>query len=920
VRIPTSRSPSLAVVLVAAALAPGAAGAARPRVALRVAIDPEARSAIGRVAIEIENPTAAPLDRLELWSFPARLARPSPAIDEHNFYWLYPYRFDGAAMRVEGVRVDGRPAAIEVRDAPHAGPGTLLVVPLASPLPPGGRVRLEADFATRLPRRYGAFGCYQRTCTLAGGFYPMPVSLSAAGFDESAPPARADVSIAVDVPAGDAVLLGGALAPDGRARLEDVAYPTVVVGRGFRYHDAEYLGVKISFVQRRGATLPPAPPGKAAPYVLEDRAALVLDDAREALSLLHEQGLDLAPGETLPLVEAPLRMELAEPHGGVVLVSDQIFRILPIDRFRKFHSFQLVRAIFHLLLERRLAARERPDDIGWSPDGIASWLVDLYTLRYYRREEYAKEILRWVAFIPTIDRLLYAPQVQFASAYFNTLDEPDPTRDDLSRFANERPRGKTIYEKLRDLVGDEGIARIARAAFRGVPLREAAEAEHGSPLDGFFAQWLGPYPEVDYRFQVLGSARSPTGGGLRYRIRVWKRGTHPPVEPVELRVTEWGGARHELRWDGRGRETVLEVDTARAIRSVELDPRGRLLQRIAADNDDLRLHDRSPAPWKFIYNNLGALINFQTLQLDLSLDFTLQPIYDVKNSFRFVLYRNESTQVGGLASYTRSFGRMVTPARLTSAFTSTLRVARLEPGFGRADEAPLPGTRISLAAGVGYDDRFFVWEPWRYRSIAGSLTYSLTVLDSGHAYQQVTASWAASRLFPIAPGHGVVFETDGAITVGDLRVASQALYAGGPSGLRGYEADELPGRAELQARVEYRHVFVHDLDVNLLHLLYLRGVAGGLFVEAGAVTGAPDGKYRSCDGYGLTAHDLFGDVGYSLRLLGDWLGVSQTTFNIDVAVPLVRRTRTCFAEPGAVPVDASRRAPFGFFVYFGPVW
>src|SRR5207237_614801 len=130
---------------------------------------------------------------------------------------------------------------------------------------------------------------------------------------------------------------------------------------------------KISLLARAEPILPPPPPGKAAGYVFEDRAPMAFADAREALDLLHDVGLDAPPGERIPLVEAPLRMELAAAAEGAVLVSDQMYRLIPIERFRKFHSFQLVRAIFELLAARRLAPRERPADLAWSPDAAASW-------------------------------------------------------------------------------------------------------------------------------------------------------------------------------------------------------------------------------------------------------------------------------------------------------------------------------------------------------------------------------------------------------------------------------------------------------------------------------------------------------------------------------------------------------------------
>src|SRR5262249_57756155 len=102
---------------------------------------------------------------------------------------------------------------------------------------------------------------------------------------------------------------------------------------------------------------------------------------------------------------------------GCVLVSDQICRSLPAERFRKFHSFQLVRAIYALIAARRLAAEEAPADLAWSPDVAASWLVDLFTVRSYRLAEFASDVLKWVSFIPTVDRILYAPHLPFPSAH-----------------------------------------------------------------------------------------------------------------------------------------------------------------------------------------------------------------------------------------------------------------------------------------------------------------------------------------------------------------------------------------------------------------------------------------------------------------------------------------------------------------------
>ncbi len=888
-----------------ALLLAASAASARPHVTIDARVDARARTVEGRAAIEIANDSRAPLGEILLWRFPARLARRPAGLNDYNFYWVYPRSFSPGGMTIGRVTVDGAAAAPALADADPAGPGTLVRVPLARPLAPGARARVEVEFSTKIPARFGGFGCFGDACTLAGGFYPMPVALGAGGWDLTAPPARADLDVAVAAPGHD-VLVNGRAATGARVHLDDAAYAVVRTDRGLRERALTQRGVTFRYHHHGADPPPPTPPGKAAPYLDEDRAQLVLDAAREAVELLAELGWELPDGETLDLVEAPLRLELAEPHGGCVLVSDQIFRILPAERFRKFHAFQLVRAIFAVLVEKRLAAREDAADLGWSPDVAASYLVDQYTLREYRKSEFARDVLAWVAFIPTIDRILYAPQVPFATAYFNTLEDPDPTRDAMPRFANRRPRGKLIYEKLRDRLGDDGAAKMAHALWQGTPLREAA------PLGAdFYAMWLGAYPEVDYRFEVLGRER--VGEKWRYRIRVWKRGEKPPVEPVEVRATEWGGARHDLEWDGQGRETVLTVEVERGLRSIELDPRGRLVEQIAGDNDDLRLDDRSPKPVKFIYNNFGGLINFQTLSLDLSLDFTLARIYDVKNAVRFLLYHSEATQIGLLTAYGRGFGPKVTPSHLAGGASLSLNVARLQEDFGLGGTNRVePGTRISVAAAVGWDDRLYIWEPLRANTFALGVTYSLTALDAGDVLQQLTVSGTAQRIQPLADGHGLAGEIGAAATFGlganDLRVPSQMLVAGAPSWLRGYEPDELLGRLRLTAKLEYRHVFLHDLDWNLLHVLYLRGIAGAVFTEAAAIS--------PCSGYSIGANDLFADVGYSLRFLADWFGVSQTVFNVDVAAPLWRRRRDCFGSS----VDPAARAPVGVFIYFGPVW
>jgi hypothetical protein len=883
--------------------------AERPRYEIDVRVDREARTVAGHVRITVP---AARRERAEilLWRYPERFATRSKKLNDYNFVWVYPRSFNRPEMRNGPITVDGGAASIEVVDHEIAGPRTLLRVTPQRPIAAGAEAVIDLDLDEKIPERYGAFGCVHQVCALTG-FQPMLPPEGEDGPLLDAPPARADYRVTLSVPRVSDVIVNGelrAVEKGGRTtfQLNDVRAASVIVSKPrYRVIEELYRGQKIQYLTADVKGIPPAS-NQVLPYQPTDRTWRVIEAAKEALDLLDELKLPMEPGHTISIVQGREKLEIAVPLPGMILVSDQIFDIFPLVRFLKFHEFQLVRAIYDNWIDERIAARERPDDVGWAPDVTASFLVDLYTIRSYRKEEFARQILSWAAFIPAIDRILYAPQIQFATAYFYSLDDPDPLRDSLREFNHKRPRGKTIYSKLRDLLGDKAMDRLARKQIAGEPIRPAAEEIRGETLDWFFDQWLGPYPPVEYRFVSVDSKKH--AAGVTVTAVVEKIGT--PIEPVEVAARDKKGKRVVEKWDGRGDRHTYVFELSAPLDVIEIDPRGRLVENLPNNNNDLRFDDRRPPRWKFIYNNFGGLVYFfPSLGIDLSLDFTLQRILDIKNSMRFYIYHTNATQIGAQAGYSRSFGRKITEARLSSAFSTSLSIARIDPSFGLAVGAgEHPGTQIGVGAGLGYDDRLFVWEPWKAFSVGGSLGFVLTVLDNAQVLWQGTASASIEYIAPLADGHGLAMDLSGAITAGNLSIARQMLGAGGSGGLRGYEVDELLGRGRVIARVEYRHTFVHDLDINILHSLYIRGIGGGLFAEAGMVT--------ACNSYAVDKSSFGADVGYTLRIFADWFGVSQTTLNIDIAVPLYRQQRDCF---GPLPAPATRQ-PIGFFFAFGPPW
>lgn len=908
----------------------------RGRVAVSVHLDARSGQVRGQVHAVFRNPTRAPLGRAYVWLLPNRLASPPAAQNDVNFYWIYPRRFVPGSMELTRVR-----AGAAERTLAHAswqpeihavaGRGVLVSIELGEPVAAGAEVRLIMDFIARIPERYGPIGCVDGQCTLMGGFYPMLAALDEAGWSLDSAPMRArmDVSVALAQPAS-VVLFGQTfgLAGDSPGRHESSgtsgrpAGPGRVSGQAQAsgrvsghagvtaaravFHDAPYAPLFVAprlyqSSRRTGAlTLrylsaePPPPTDEAhqqiLPYTKENIARMGLASAAEAVELLTAafgvMGAEL-PAQTLTMVEAPLRFELAQEHPGVVAVSDRIFRIFPARRLRKFHARQLVRALFAQVVGRIIAERgaEAAAGISVAADVVASYLTDLFVLRQYKRSESISDILSPVAFIPVVDQLLYAPQTMFAGAYFGGVIDDEPLRDHPERFMHERPRGRLYYEKLRDLLSALALQSTMRAIIAdGATLRQAARSGYGSSMEWFFRQWSMPYPRLNYRLAGVSSTRL-AGGGYEHVVTVRREvaaGERAPIEPVVVAVTLAGGEREELRWDGRGEVATLRFAASSAVDQVVIDPARRLVEHgLPGSSEHPLLDNRARPRLRFVYNSFGVLLNLSDLSALLAADFSLSRVHDVKNRVRMSLFTTASATVGASTTYTRSFGPPITPDRLLSSASVRLTGQRLRGGFFGGDD-DRAATRLTLSAGLSQSDRFFVFEPRVARDLVVGGSISLTRRDAAGVVEAdylvsgtVGANYA--RLITPRGGHTLGVELDAALAFGDIAARSQLASAGGASGLRGFAPGALFARTQLITRLEYRHVFVHDLTWNLGHYEVVRGIGGAFFADLGVLS--------PCESYDVLSRGrVHVSGGYGLRVFYDSLGTLPQLMRVDVAV------------------------------------
>jgi hypothetical protein len=891
------------------------ARADEPTLGLDVTLEPGVR-VFGRARFRIANTSTTTLRSVPLWLYPNHLAARPAALGDVSFHWLYPGLFSPANMEVGDARVAGTAATFTIEDT-DAGARTLARIQLPKPLPPGDVVALEIAFETTLPHRFGGFGCDGERCRLMGGFYPTPAHLGAGGWDLPAPPDRVSARIAVRAPEELALVVDGQLVRGrgGEALIiasDDIPYATLVTDRGFYTSSVEAAGVRVDYLHRRRR--PPDSENQPLPYVREDIPGLVLEAAGRALEFLGDQGLR-PTRRSLTLVEGQLRHELVQVHGDVLLVSDQIFGIFPVPRLRKYHRLELVRAVFLAVVGDALARTEVPEDRNLAAGVLASYLVDVFTLREFKTIEFAKDLLSPIDFIPAVDQLMYAPLVASAPTYFGDVDDDEPIRDDVRRFANKDATPRLLYNKLLDILGPMGMARLARGVLgAGRPLREAAAEIFGADLRWFWAQWLGPRPRVNYR--LVGVKVSPrtdaaAGDGVHVAIDVAREGADI-LEPVEVLVEDRAGGARTLTWRTRGPHATLEADLPAGLKSVEVDPRARLVETAVGSllpSDDPRYDNRSPPRWRLIYEGFGALLNVTALTAAFEAAFLLKPQHDLRHALVLRAFHTDATIIGAGVSYDWFFGKQADRNNLTSALSGGLTASRLDPHFALpAGQMPRPGTTVRASFGLDHDTRDYIIDPWRAVGLGLGVSTAVTFFDDGHRDTQVGAGAEVLRLFELLPGHVLAMDASSEGRFGAFTVPGQLTDAGSIDGLRGYLPGDLLARANVIGRIQLRDDYVTDLNWNLLHFTTVRALAGTVFADAAAIT--------TCDGYSFSRERVFSDVGYSFRVLHDAFGVYQQLLSLDVAVPLKSRPAggSCLGHPA----PALPSLPFTFLVTFLP--
>lgn len=866
----------------------------------------------GASTYRLDRPARAG-ERLILLDFAASMPREPTGIDEVALGNIVDGPFDPGGSTVTAV--DGA----SVRRIGERGD---LEVTLRE-----GATEFSLRHDIDVPHRYWPFGCVWQRCALTGALAPIPSVAARGGVylprgGRVAAPARWHVEAAFatpgDVRPGASVHAGTQHRPDELIVVGSdtiTSYPSLFFGPRWHVERAHHGGMELAVhtpKRRPTARVPDEAPieGRA------DIAGIVHRIADEAVTLVDGLGQPVAVGEDLVVVQGPLRQHIAESHPGLVLVSDQAYELLPIARFRKFHEEALARATIDAIVEARVRGHHDPSTDLWLAGSIGFAVLELWRAAREVRDEYAHDILHRFTFVPAVDRFLYTQQASFSGAYFRGVEDDDPVRNHPAWYSHRLPTGRRIHEKLVDTLGAVGIDRYYRTLLGDLDVdpRTAAERAYGRDLGWFFAQWLGPYPEVNYAVREVDSRRDDDG--WVHRIVVEKIGEVAVIEPVQVLVTDRGGARHYVVWNGelgqanaeladepvRGRHSFV-VHTQQKLRSVRLDPRTRLYETaLPRRNVDPLFDNRRPASFRFLYTGVGLSIaaseflsaatvaaRFNAITGFAQFESSLRR--DLRRTGAVQIARDRETDISVGAGAYFWFGRKINRQRRRSRVRLFQTVSLLN---GRSLD-PRGGVRLQERISIIDDTRGFVWWPERGYSLALSVGPRHT-LRTGSPHDDrhdllFDASWI--HLWRLAKDHVIATNVfvEWMVPLSGRPEFRALPRVGGIGGLSGYQADEAFGLGVASAQVEYRHVFINDLDVNLAHLAWLRSLGGVLF--AGTASASQCESLRGWFG----RHSWYANLGYALTGYFSILGVTPQLVRLEVSAPLVRyRGERCLGK------------------------
>ena len=784
---------------------------------INASFDPSAHTISGKVRIISAEPFVS------ICLYPNIYATKDIAISTKESDRIYPRDFNSGYMEILRV-TDSKGNNIPFRISGEKN--TLLKIE-------GSSSEIVIDFKTKIPEKFGLFGYFKNTYTLAGGWHPY----IAGAVNE--PPLLSNYNITLTLPeeyniAAPKTSIKKIETKDGLKIINveafNISYFDMIISKKLIETDFEKDGYSFSYYHLK----------KDKKY-----AAEAVDTAFDA-AVFFNKNFGEIKNKSVVFAESYLHQDIVSPQESLILISNKFHKAY--SYIRRFHDAQLIKGLYYKFW-RDIIPKEEED---WVAEGLADYAMQIYIINKYKESPSLSGYLKPLAFIPLFDEILYSKKLPMRDIYFKEHNHLI-VREDMRLFNNNRPDGSIIFQKLKNLLGkelfdkiiEEYKSRLLKGEHKG--FREISEEIANQNLDWFFHQWLNINPSIDLGIKSVKKSQIDK----KHKTEIIVEKDNGGVEPVDIKIGYKDKTSDTHQWDGKDKEKKIEVESEKAVDSVELDP-----EKITSDSD--RFNNRLPYRWKVLLDRFRISYDFQSHQLEFDIGASTTRIYDDHHFFVFNVFHNEEAD-GANFEYGYNFGGYNGEDKPLHTISTKLIFEKLSEKFAATKD-----DEYINAFGLSY----------RYDTYRASVEYADKFLNGDYSYFKGLLD--LRKEIRIANKHSIAGRALIGQSEGGLPEHTKFLL-GGIQGMRGYTKADYKGNNISLFSVEYRFPIIYDHDLNLLSLIIVHAAQGAIFADAGMVSDKRD-TFRF--------NDYKTDVGTGLRFHVDLFGIYPGIGRIDFAIPI----------------------------------
>lgn len=857
----------------------------------------------GSAIIDFKNNYDATLKDVYLFLYPNSHLTESPFLNDVNYEWVYPSNFDPGWMEIDSVSAGENELEFKYGNEEEPDKRIFLQVTLDKELKSTEETSIKIDYRVKVPAKFGPFGHYRERLLLNGGFYPYLVPFDGNGWHFRSNPQRAAFELNLRKGKGDFFVNGihvGKLGKDD-SKYEYLSYcagPTDYLSlfNSRRTHDTVHvkdknLEIDITTFRKR--------------WTVQRH---LIKNARLFTDFVSSRP-ELSAGRfRFSVMEAYLRDRLVQPSQNVLYVSDRAFKVFP--PLRDYHAVSVIRGMFYQLLQQMISKREK-DDLDWVLNTLSWHYVEEYIrhrIAGMKRDARKLSIVKAFSFLQQLDQVIYAPQFSFTNAFYDKIYTWDLFRLDILDYNTKVRSKRVVFEKFKDRYSrQKDMDSFYRGYLEGTAnFREYSEQTVGDESEKIIDQWLGPYPKLNYSLEKI-KRKKLRGGAYDNKILLKKESDGEVYfdKKIDIFTEQWGGKKEFLTWDTE--KDGLDLRTERRLRTVHIDPRGRLLEYKRGDN-------RFPVLYKWVLTSSAFGVDINDSSPTFSFTTQFRRIYGSYNRYTFSGYR-ESSSYGASVGYTRLFGRLLDSLRFSHGLALSYRInglsnpyAVLVPGLEDPSSQEQVITINESGMSTSLLFQYFFGSQYSYTNpkegMGTTIFAELAGKYLGGDFDYFRAGFSMSGVLPFNQSHFVAWRFKMGFSGRSGIPAQMQYYLGGINNMRGFASGELNriGRNRILLGAEYRHYLMRDIDLNIFSLFRVRDIMGGLFFNTGRVSATVE-EYALArargESFHKSPHHLFNikmydaDFGYGIKFVHHILGVKPAILALDVA-----KSITDFRENG----------------------